>query len=74
MPVELNNIQLKLSFEREKYCKYIFKKDFGGRLGICYKEPIVKGRLNNEQIKGYTDYGYYLVEIIEIMDEVTNEQ
>ena len=61
-----NQNQLKFDFEHEKYYKYVFQKDFGGRLGICYKEPIVNGYLTDKQIKDYTDYGYQLIKIIEI--------
>lgn len=48
--------------------RYVFKKDFGGKIGTCYKMPIFK--LNtvtdenfNEVIKGYTNYDYKLISI-----------
>lgn len=66
MSNDLSQNQLKFDFNSEKYYKYVFQKDFGGRLGICYKEPVVKGHLTDRQIKDYTDYGYQLIKIIEI--------
>ena len=48
--------------------RYVFKKDFGGKTGICYKMPIfdlndVTDENFNKVIKGYTDYDYKLVSI-----------
>lgn len=48
--------------------KYVFKKDFGGKTGICYKMPIfdlneVTSDNFTKVIKGYTDFGYKLVSI-----------
>ena len=46
--------------------RYVFKKDFGGKTGICYKMPIFDldetVRTEFEKtINGYTDYDYELV-------------
>ncbi|WP_372520906.1 YopX family protein [Candidatus Ruminimicrobiellum ovillum] len=46
--------------------RYVFKKDFGGKTGICYKMPVFDldetVRTEFEKtIKGYADYGYELV-------------
>lgn len=48
--------------------RYVFKKDFGGKTGICYKMPIFD--LNEvtsdnfaKVIKDYTDFDYKLVSI-----------
>lgn len=48
--------------------RYIFRKDFGGKTGICYKMPIFDlDTITNETftkvIKEYTDYDYKLVSI-----------
>ena len=48
--------------------RYVFKKDFGGKTGTCYKMPIfdldaVTDENFNKVIKGYTDYDYKLVSI-----------
>ena len=58
MSKDLSSKQLKIDFNSEKFYKYIFQKDFGVRLGICYKEPVVKNPLTNKEIKnieGRTD-------------------
>lgn len=56
----------------KKY-KYSFKKDFGGGLGICYKEPIVNEELTEEQIKQYEKYDYKLMKV-EVIDEMPTQQ
>ena len=48
--------------------RYVFKKDFGGKTGICYKMPIfnldtVTDENFNKIIKSYIDYGYKLISI-----------
>lgn len=48
--------------------RYIFRKDFGGKTGTCYKMPIFDlDTITNETftkvIKEYTDYDYKLVSI-----------
>lgn len=66
MSKDLSSKQLKIDFNSEKFYKYIFQKDFGGRLGICYKEPVVKNPLTNKEIKEYADCGYHLIKIVEL--------
>lgn len=56
--------QLKFNFT-SKY-KYIFKKDFGGRTGLCYKTPVVSKKFTSGEIKAYTDFGYELIKVEEI--------
>lgn len=46
--------------------RYVLKKDFSGKTGICYKMPIfdldtITDENFNKVIKEYTDYGYTLV-------------
>ncbi len=67
MSKDLSPKQLKIDFNSEKFYKYIFQKDFSGRLGICYKEPVVKKRLTDKEIKEYADCGYHLIKIVELM-------
>lgn len=48
--------------------RYVFKKDFGGKTGVCYKMPIfdlddVTDENFNKVIKGYIDFDYKLVSI-----------
>ena len=48
--------------------RYVFKKDFGGKTGICYKMPIfdlneVTSDNFTKVIKDYTDFDYKLVSI-----------
>ncbi len=50
--------------------RYVFKKDFGGKIGISYKTPIFD--LNDvtsdnfaDVIKGYTDFDYKLISIVQ---------
>lgn len=48
--------------------RYIFRKDFGGKTGICYKMPIfylneVTSDNFTKVIKDYTDFDYKLVSI-----------
>ncbi len=65
----MNIKELKRAIMQDRFkFRYVFKKDFGGKTGICYKMPIFD--LNevacdnfSEVIKGYTDFGYKLVSI-----------
>lgn len=48
--------------------RYVFKKDFGGKIGICYKMPIfnldtITDENFNKIVKSYIDYGYKLISI-----------
>lgn len=48
--------------------RYVFKKDFGGKTGICYKMPIfnldtITDENFNKIVKSYIDYGYKLISI-----------
>lgn len=48
--------------------KYVFKKDFGGKTGICYKMPIfnldtITDENFNKIVKSYIDYDYKLISI-----------
>lgn len=48
--------------------RYVFKKDFGGKTGICYKMPIfnldtITDENFNKIVKSYIDYDYKLISI-----------
>ena len=46
--------------------RYVFTKDFGGKIGICYKMPIfnldtITDENFNKIVKSYIDYDYKLI-------------
>lgn len=48
--------------------RYVFAKDFGGKIGICYKMPIfnldtITDENFNKIVKSYIDYDYKLISI-----------
>lgn len=48
--------------------RYVFKKKFGGKTGICYKMPIfnldtITDENFNKIVKSYIDYDYKLISI-----------